>query len=283
MFEIVGIGAAVCDTIYSLPEYPAEDTKLRALGVKRCGGGPAATGIVAAAKLGARCAFLGCLAEDEGGRFLREDFRRYGVDAGMVEMIPGRRSFTSAIWVSEKSGTRTCVFDKGDLPPLTLSEAQKEAVRRAKILMVDGNELPAALEAAAIARESGTKVLYDAGGRYPGVEQLLALADILIPSEEFAKGITGAPDAARAAELLAERFRPETVAVTCGKRGGVFLRDGKPREYPIYPAEVIDSNGAGDVFHGAFAAALLRGFGARESVPDYDTTISYLRRNGYEL
>jgi sulfofructose kinase len=93
------------------------------------------------------------------------------------------------------------------------------------------------------------------------------------------------------------------VVVTQGKRGG-FLYDGSSvTRYPSYPADVKDSNGAGDVFHGAFAFAVTAGYpflkcchfssavsaikcmgvGARESVPDFEAVKKYLEENGFSL
>ena len=303
MNQIVGIGAVVMDTLISVPEYPTEDTKMRALEVRQAGGGPTATGIVAAQKLGISCAYLGNLSNDPGGQFLMADFEKYGVNTSMIGVHTGYRSFTSVIWLSQAEKTRTCVFDRGNLPKLVLNEEQKQAIRDAKILMVDGNELDAAVEGAKIARESGTKVLYDAGGRYEGIERLLPYADILIPSKEFALGVTDTATVEEAAKKLYEQYHPEIVVITCGKDGGILYDGTEMISYPIYPAEVKDSNGAGDVFHGAFASALVRGFpfekcchfssavsgikcmgiGARESVPDYNTVKEYLGRYGYEL
>ena len=67
MADIVGIGANVYDTLITVSDYPKEDTKQRAKGIKQCGGGPCATGLVAAAKLGANAAYIGALAKDGGG------------------------------------------------------------------------------------------------------------------------------------------------------------------------------------------------------------------------
>jgi len=303
MSKIVGIGACVMDTLITVPNYPTEDTKLRAESSKAAGGGPVATGIVAAAKLGESAQYVGVLSDDAAGRFLLEDFAKYGVATDNVEVKRGYRSFTSVIWLSRQSASRTCVFDKGNLPALKLNKTQKKAIAEAEILMVDGNELGAAVEAAAYARQNGTKVLYDCGGLYPDVDQLLALTDIMIPSEEFAMGHTGCSNAVDAAKKLYETYSSEVVVVTQGKRGGIVF-DGKTvTAYPIYPAEVIDSNGSGDVFHGAFAAGFLKGFdylkcchfssavsaikcmgvGARESVPSFETVKKYMKENGYEL
>ena len=303
MAKIVGIGACVFDTLYEIPTYPTEDTKMHAGGSKAAGGGPVATGLVAAQKLGEATAYIGVLSSDNGGVFLKNDFEKYGVDTSLVEVKDGYRSFASVLWLCADSKTRTCVFDKGNLPALVLNEAQKKAICDAEILMVDGNDLEAAVEGARIARESSTKVLYDCGGLYEGVERLLALTDIMIPSEEFAIGHTGCDNAVDAAKRLYELYSPEVVVVTQGKRGGIMF-DGKTATvYPIYPADVVDSNGSGDVFHGSFAAGIVKGFdflkcchfssavsaikcmgvGARESVPNFDTVKEYMKENGYEL
>ena len=303
MVKIVGIGANVFDTLYNIPTYPTEDTKMRATACKTAGGGPVATGLVAAQKLGEDTAYIGVLSDDNGGQFLKKDFEKYGVETDLIDVKSGYRSFASVLWLCADTTTRTCVFDKGDLPPLVLNNAQKQAVKSAEILMVDGNEMDAAVEAAKIARESGTKVLYDCGGLYDGVERLLAYTDIMIPSEEFALGITGCETAEEAAQKLYETYKPEVVVITQGKKGGLFYNGNDIISYPIYPAEVVDSNGSGDVFHGAFAAAVCRGYdylkcchfssavsalkcmgvGSRESVPDFDTTKEYMKDNGYTL
>lgn len=303
MSKIVGIGACVMDTLINVPYYPKEDTKLRAVSVKPAGGGPVATGLVAAARLGEETGFIGVLSDDASGDFLLGDFKKYGVDTANVDIKSDHRAFTSVIWLSAESTSRTCVFDKGDLPPLVLDGGKKAAIKDAEILMVDGNEMDAAVEAARYAREVGTKVLYDCGGLYDGVERLLEYTDIMIPSEEFAMGHTGADNAEEAARRLYELYRPQVVVVTQGKRGGIMFDGDKIISYPIYPANVVDSNGSGDVFHGAFAAGLAKGFdflkcchfssavsalkcmgvGARESVPDFDTVKKYMKENGYEL
>ncbi len=303
MAKIVGIGANVFDTLYNIPTYPTEDTKMRATASKTAGGGPVATALVAASKLGEATAYIGVLSDDNGGKFLKEDFVRYGVETNLIDVKSGYRSFASVLFLCGDTTTRTCVFDKGDLPALVLKDLQKQAIQDAEILMVDGNEIDAAVEGANIARANGTKVLYDCGGLYDGVERLLALTDIMIPSEEFALGHTGCQNAEEAARKLYETYRPEVVVVTQGKRGGILYNGKEIIAYPIYPAVVVDSNGSGDVFHGAFAAAVIKGYdylkcchfssavsglkctgvGARESVPDFETTKKYLKENGYEL
>lgn len=303
MAKIVGIGANVFDTLYNVPSYPTEDTKTRATASKTAGGGPVATGLVAAAKLGVETAYVGVLADDNGGRFLKEDFEKYGVATDLIHVKSGHRSFASVLWLCADTATRTCVFDKGDLPALELNEKQKQAVKDAALLMVDGNELDAAVEAAKLARESGVKVLYDCGGLYPNVERLLAHTDIMIPSEEFSLGHTGCTTVEEAAKKLFDTYHPEVVVITQGKVGGILYDGNKVVNYPAFTVAAVDTNGAGDVFHGAFAAAVIMGYdylkccrfasavsalkctgiGARESAPDLETTKKFLKENGYEF
>ena len=303
MAKIVGIGANVFDTLYNVPSYPTEDTKMRATASKSAGGGPVATGLVAAAKLGAKTAYIGVLSDDNGGKFLKEDFEKYCVATDLISVMSGYRSFASVLWLCADKATRTCVFDKGDLPALELNEKQKQAVKDAALLMVDGNELDAAVEAAKLARESGVKVLYDCGGLYPNVERLLAHTDIMIPSEEFSLGHTGCETVEEAAKKLFETYHPEVVVITQGKVGGILYDGNKVVNYPAFTVAAVDTNGAGDVFHGAFAAAVIMGYdylkccrfasavsalkctgiGARESAPDLETTKKFLKENGYEF
>lgn len=303
MADIVGIGANVYDTLITVPRFPIEDTKMRAGSVKVSGGGPCATGLVAASKFGVNTAFLGNASDDAASQFLLRDFEKYGVSTEFISIEKGYSAFLSYIWLSEKTISRTCVFDKGNIPPLVLNDAQKKAIIDSKLLMVDGNDLEAAIEGAKIAKVNGTKVLYDAGGLYDGVERLLQYTDILIPSEEFALGHTGAGKAEEAAKILFERYSPEVVVITQGKKGGIIYDGYTVEKYPAFLVDAVDSNGSGDVFHGAFAFAVTKNMdytkacmfssavsalkctkiGAREGIPQYDETIDFLKERGVNV
>ena len=301
MAKIVGIGANVCDTLFTVPKYPKEDTKMRADSMKLSGGGPCATGLVAASKLGGDCAYIGNLTDDNAGKFLIEDMEKYNVSTEFVNVIKGCTSFSSCIWLSKDTAARTCVFYRGDIPALKLDEKQKKAICDAEILMIDGNEMDAAEEACKIANKNSTKVLYDAGGLYDGVERLLTLTDILIPSEEL--GHTGAKTAEDAAKILFEKYSPEIVVITQGKKGGIIFDGKEVKEYPAFLVDAVDSNGSGDVFHGAFAFAMDMGYnyydacvfssavsalkctkiGAREGVPSLAEVKEFLKERGVNV
>lgn len=276
MSKVIGIGSAVADTLLEVEKYPAEDTKLEAKKVRRQCGGPCATALVAVSKLGLDAEYLGTLGDDSNGQYIREQMERFGVRTDCVRMAEGTASFSSVVLLNEASASRTCIWNRGNAPEPELSDVPDGKFSEADILHLDGHHLGLAIEAAERMRSLGKKVSLDAGGLYPGIGKLLPLVQILIPSEEFALGFTGESDPVRAAQKLEEQFHPEILIVTQGVRGGFLLEGGKERRYPSFRVKPVDSNGAGDTFHGAFLAALLKGYKVPEAA-EYASAASAIK------
>lgn len=297
MSDIVGIGSTVYDTLMVTSGYPVEDTKMQASKTIIQGGGPCATALVASSKLGVSSEYMGTVGNDTYGRFMIEEFKKYKVGTDNISIKNGYISFHSFVILNSQNSSRTCIWNKGTIPELQPEEINTLAIKNAKVLHLDGHQLNAAIRGASIARENGVKVSLDAGGTYPGIEKLLPLVDFLIPSEEFARKVTGQEDVRKAAYLLFELYRPEVVIITQGSKGGLIY-DGKDYySYQAFKVQAIDSNGAGDVFHGAFVAAYVRGMnvmeavffasaaaaikctkiGARQGTPTYEETMDFLR------
>ena len=185
MKKIVGLGANVLDTLIGCAKFPKEDTKMRADQIMLIGGGPVGNALVVTSKLGVKSEMLGAFSDDASGKRILSELERYGVGTKNTVTVPGTSSFVSFIILSGKEGTRTCVFDRGTVPdePSLISF---EAIDSASVLHLDGNYLRCAIAAAKYAKAAGVKVSLDAGGLYEGIEELLPLVDILIPSAEFA-------------------------------------------------------------------------------------------------
>ena len=201
MKKVVGLGACVFDTLISCDSYPKEDTKQKAKSVFVSGGGPVGNALVVMSKLGLKTQVIGGFGGDSAGSYMLEDFKKYGVDVKNVTILKDKTSFTSYILLSEKNATRTCVFDRGTVPDEP-ENLELSSIKDASVLHLDGNYLESAIVSAKYAKENGVKVSLDAGGLYQGIERLLPLVDILIPSAEFAKGVTGERDIRKAVEKL---------------------------------------------------------------------------------
>ena len=268
MFDIVGIGASLYDMTLTISRFPKEDTKMEVLKTGHQCGGPAATGVATASKLGASAAFLGLFTDDDYAKAMIADFRKYNVDTSGIAILEGYVSGTAVVINTEDSSSRTILWTKGTLPSPTSKEIPEETIKQAKILYLDGNHHDAALYACKIAKSNNVKILIDAGAMYQGVKDLLEYADIIIASEEFAVALSGSDSVEESMLYLKKEYNPEILVVTRGELGGCYLDGEKTENYPCYPppGKVVNTNGAGDVFHGAFAYAYLNGCSLKKSI-----------------
>lgn len=300
-FDVLGLGCAAVDEILYVPAYPPADGKVEVRRRERHCGGLCATALVAAARLGARCAYAATLGDDEGSRFALETLRREGVNTRHVVRRVEAGPVRSVIVVDETRRTRNIFFH---LPPILGADPKRPAekiIRSSRVLLVDRFGLPGMVRAARIARAAGVPVVADfENHRAPGLAKLLALVDHLIVSKDFACGFTGARTPAAAAQKLWRSDRA-VVVVTCGAGGCWFLEAGAAgaRHFPAFPVRAVDTTGCGDVFHGAYAAALARGLplmerlrvaaataalkatqhGGQKGIPRWDAVKRFLRRH----
>lgn len=297
MSEVVGIGSAVFDVLMTASGFPKEDTKIQGISSKTQCGGPCATALVAISKMGVSSAYIGTLGDDMYGTVMKTQLEHYGVATDQIRIVNGAVSFHSVVLLNVVNSSRTCVWNRGTITPPEVTDVDLNVLKQAKFLHLDGHQLETAIYAAMKAHEYGVKVSLDAGGVYPGIEKLLPYVDVLIPSEEFALKITECGTATEAALVLQEKYHPGVLIITQGSRGGFIWEDNKEVRYPVFPVEAIDSNGAGDTFHGAFVAACVKGmnvreaakfasatsalkctrFGAQEGIPCFDEVIEFIK------
>jgi sugar/nucleoside kinase (ribokinase family) len=277
-FDILGFGVAAIDELLYVKEYPAADSKVRVAHRLRQCGGLTGTALVAAARLGAKCAYVGMLGDDELSREVMAGFAHEGIDVSYRAQVPDARPAHSTIVVDETHRTRTIFASLGgptgaapDWPPADL-------IRAARVLLVDHHGIEGALRAVKIAQETGVNVVADFE-RNPGGEfdELLARVDHLVISERFAQALTGAKDAPQAVTALWNEHR-QAIVVTCGDKGCCYLEKGydEPFVQPAFTVDVVDTTGCGDVFHGAYSAALAKNLSIADCV-QYATAAAALK------
>jgi sugar/nucleoside kinase (ribokinase family) len=266
--DVLGLGCVAVDDLLYVPAYPAPETKVRLRRRERQCGGLTGTALVAAARFGARCAFAGILGEDEESRFVIDCFQREGIDTTHLLRQPGARPIHSTIIVDETHQTRTILFDLAGSVGAAPDRPPEEVLRAARVLYVDHYGIEGMTRAARIARAAGIPVVADLErDEWPGFQGLLALVDHLIVGRAFAEKLTGAAEPAAAVQCLWQDDR-RAVVVTCGAEGCWYRGNdfAQPRHQPAFAVEVADTTGCGDVFHGAYAAALAWGANLEERI-----------------
>ena len=270
-FDYIGMGFVSNDHLAVLPFIP-RDTKVRMLSHAILGGGPAGNSTAGAATLGMSAAFIGTVGDDSDGRMIIDAFARQGVDTSMVAVRKGATSAIAYLWIDEKTGARSCAWTREGLDELTADEITPEmadAIRRAKILHLDGHNAEGAIAAAKVAKSVGVTIMYDAGTIRSGMDGLLPLADLLVCSGEFAVSVAAGRDSLitdaytvedveSAVHTLYERYHPAVCGATMGVRGSMCF-DGKNMvKCPAFHVEkVVDTTGCGDLFHTGFAVRWL--------------------------
>lgn len=260
-FDVLGLGSVAVDDLLYVDAYPPAETKVRIRRRERQGGGLTATALVAAARAGARCAYAGILGDDDDSRYVLDNFARENIDVGQVVRRDGVRPIHSTIIVDETAHTRTIFFDLQGTVGADAAHPPAAVIEASRVLFVDHYGIEGMIRAARIARSAGVPVVADLErDEWPGFNELLALVDHLIVSRDFASKRTGESEPAAAVQKLWSAAR-RTVVVTCGSDGCWFREAGEssPRHQPAFLVQTVDTTGCGDVFHGAYAAALARG------------------------
>jgi sulfofructose kinase len=267
-WDILGLGCVAVDELLYLDAFPQPDTKVRIRRRDRQGGGLTGNALVAAARLGARCAFGGTLGTDEASRFVLDSFRREGIDLVPVRIREEARPIRSTILVDQSRQTRTILFDLAGTVGASVDWPPEDMLVRSRVIYVDHYGLKGMVRAARIARAAGNAVVADLErDEWPGFDELFALVDHLVVNQALACRRTGCANPREAAERLQDAGRA-AVVVTCGADGSWWVGDGAKTavHQAAFPVDVVDTTGCGDVFHGAYAAALVRGLPLSERV-----------------
>lgn len=249
MPAVVCVGLATRDTILVVPRHPEADELVLASDVAVAGGGPAATAAVALSRLGVHVAFVGAVGDDDVGAFIRAGLEEEGVDVSELAVVPGVRSPQSAILVGRGTGTRAIAAFRLDVR-LELSTRARQLCRGADWVHVDQTGY------GAVPRD--VRLSIDGGNPIDGLD--LRGVALYGPTEPALRDAFGDAQAALAAGA-------ETVVVTRGGAGSVaYTRDGETIEAAGVAVDVVSTLGAGDVFHGALLARLVRGVPLAEAL-----------------
>ena len=240
------------------------------------GGGKIPNALVAAARLGAEAGIIGTVGDDRYGRQCRADLEYNGVETGRLESRPGTTALCFCITDAKTRGKR-CMESPASYARLEPQELDREYLEQADVLLLYEMD-ETALAAAKAVRANGGKVLVDGDEFDSRTQDNLALADIFILSEYYYHALFSGGALEDNLRSLRE-LGPEVVVVTLGAEGCAGIG---PEGYFRLPAcsggRVVDTTGAGDVFHGAFAYYYAGGASARDSAAQA-SAVSYIKCN----
>ncbi|MDT5066152.1 MAG: hypothetical protein QOK02_2307 [Mycobacterium sp.] len=244
------VGLASLDVIHRIVKPPAVNEKITSTAQFVAAGGPAANAAVTFAGLGGEAILVTALGDDPVADLVRADLSVYGVSvvdaaAGTTRAVP-----VSAVSVVESTGDRSVVsldaVNSDASPPADL----EDLVANADVVLVDGHHPLMARAAVDHAKAGSTTVVVDAGRWKPVMSELAAYATDMVCSNDFRTPGAGTAESTAAALV---RSGVRTVVTTHGADPVQWWSDGASGSVAVHPVAVVDTLGAGDAFHGAYA------------------------------
>jgi sulfofructose kinase len=268
--HIISLGNSTLDEVWPVKELPSGGGKYRAKDYLEFGGGMAANAAVAAAQLGAYASYWGRAGDDAAGHVMKSEMAEYGVDVSHFRLFHGARSSISAVLVSSDGERAIINFRGADLPEIA-DWLPLEQVRRTHAVLADIRWLDGACAIYSAARSLHIPTVLDGEiANQASFEAVLPYVDHAIFSESGLRSFIGASTLEREhyanALSKAREWGCQVAAVTQGEHGILWLDDEGLHQQASFPVEVVDTTGAGDVFHGAYTLAVGEGQSVAEAM-----------------
>jgi sulfofructose kinase len=257
--KILCIGHASYDITIPFEGYPIENTKNRVDEKYECGGGPASNAAYLLGKWGLETTFIGVLGDDVYGHRIVDEFKGVNVNTDHVEFDKEGETTLSFIIVNKKNGSRTVLAHR--LPNM---ELKRKCDIKADIILIDGQELEASLDA--IENNPNAISILDAGSLKEANVILGKKVNYLVCSKSFAEDFTkikidfnNPKSIAEVYNIMNNEFK-NNIIITLEAKGCLYMKDGKIKLMPSINVTPVDTTGAGDIFHGAFTYCIANGY-----------------------
>jgi sulfofructose kinase len=262
--RVICLGLSALDQVWRVSTFFAGGSqKIRSLEYATIGGGMAATAAVAVARLGGKAEFWGRAGDDAAGREMRHALSAQGVDVEQFRLFEDGQSSVSGVLV-DRSGERQIVNFRGRFPERA-DWLPLDQVTTASAVLADPRWLAGAVALFKAARSKAIPTILDADVADADVfETLLPLSDHAVFSEPALSGLAGSAEDEVLARIAS--YGCEVVAVTRGANGVSWRENHTVRHQPAFAVEAVDTTGAGDVFHGAYALSIGAGLAAADAI-----------------
>ncbi|MBB4372653.1 sugar/nucleoside kinase (ribokinase family) [Bradyrhizobium sp. cir1] len=265
--RVLCIGIPVRDLTFRVEAVPARGSKANASHLAEICGGNALNAAIAMARLGGRVAFAGPMgdARETSSDFILAQMAQEGIDTTHIVRMPGLTTPVSAIMI-EPSGERTLtIYRDPGLWHVKLPDAD-DLLADCQAVLIESRCGAFCIDLCVEARRRGIPVIVGVDRAMSLQDEFLTAASHLLFASEQVQETAGIADDGEALKRLSA-LTPAFLAATRGPQGTIWLDEaGALEETPAFPVEAVDTLGAGDVFHGAFALCLAEGKGVREAL-----------------
>ena len=267
MKKILCIGNASYDITFPMETFPIENTKNRLDNVVECGGGPSSNAAYLLGKWGLDTYFAGAIGNDIYGSKLIDELKSIGVNIDYIEKLDNIKTTLSCIIVSKEKESRTILTYRD--PNLKLTN---KIELNPDIILVDGQEFEVSLEV--IRNNPNAISIIDAGRTVDNVLELCKHVNYIVSSKSFAEKLTNVKidlDDPKTLEkvfsIMHDKFPNKHYVITLEDKGAVFVdSDGYVKYMNTLEKNVVDTTGAGDIFHGAFTYAIANNYSLEDAV-----------------
>jgi len=252
--KIVCVGMACLDYLFRVSALPDGGGKFFAEDYRAAPGGPAAAAGIAAAALGHEVVFIGRLGDDQVGRDVVRHLKKRSIDASHVRFIVGQPSQVSSVTIDHTGERQIINYSSSALDPDPdwINESHFD---NADFLLTDVRWPEGAERALLLARTLGIPSLIDADIAPIDISSLINLATYTVFSERGLEMVSKKSNLEASLHQISKNSSTWP-AVTSGDKGSFWLEKGLLQKCPAERIEAVDTCGAGDVFHGAFAVAM---------------------------
>ncbi|WP_454565620.1 ribokinase [Pseudomonas sp. AIG] len=270
--NVVVIGSLNMDLVTRAPRLPIGGETLIGHSFATVSGGKGANQAVAAARLGAQVAMVGCVGNDDYGVQLRDALLAEQIDCQAVSTV--NDSSGVALIVVDDNSQNAIVIVAGANGAMTPAVIDRfDAVLQAADVIICQLEIPDATVGHALKRARAlgkTVILNPAPASRPLPADWFAAIDYLIPNESEATALSGLPvDSLETAERASSQLiamGAGKVIITLGAQGSLFANGQSFEHFPAPKVKAVDTTAAGDTFVGGFAAALANGKSEAEAI-----------------
>lgn len=272
--DVVVLGTFVADLAFRAERLPVIGETVLGRGFAIGPGGKGSNQVIAAARAGARTAFITRIGRDSFGDMACRSWMSDGVDTAHVQIDETAPTGAAFIFVSAGTGDNAIIIESGAAANLSAADirAAENVIAGAKVFVTQFEQpIEAAVEGLRLARRHGVTTLLNPAPAVAVDDAIYAWCDYVTPNETEVAALTGIDaesedGALHAAQVLVERGA-RNVLVTLGAKGALLVGAAGMHRFPAFEIDnVVDTTGAGDAFNGGFATALAEGCSPVEAV-----------------